>query len=142
MNEKKPKAAEAAFSAKSGELRTLAEETIEFLYHLFQFHSSTSSAKSNINADSTGLYRMAKLFFAVDGIQEGIVFEGKAWIDEKYVPVWKSAKARNADGDAMRGLSRNQICVCTAATKGRSFRDGSTYSRSGTTPRDRDGKGD
>ena len=28
MNEKKPKAAEAAFSAKSGELRTLAEETI------------------------------------------------------------------------------------------------------------------
>ena len=28
MNEKKPKAAEAAFSAKSGELRALAEETI------------------------------------------------------------------------------------------------------------------
>lgn len=193
MNEKKPKAAEAAFSAKSGELRTLAEETItewfnekhrargeaevafvnsivpescphcgsarirkdgfgkktgirvyecmepscgrkfgpltgtvfdskkipisetiEFLYHLFQFHSSTSSAKSNMNADSTGLYRVAKLFLAAEGIQDGIAFEGKVWIDEKYVPVWKSAKARNADGDAMRGLSRNQLCICTA----------------------------
>lgn len=89
-------------------------ETIEFLYHLFQFHSSTSSAESNMNADSTGLYRMAKLFLAVDGIQEGIVFGGRVWIDEKYVPVWKSAKARNADGDTMRGLSRNQLCVCTA----------------------------
>jgi transposase-like protein len=193
MNEKKPKAAEAAFSAKSGELRALAEETItewfnekhrarseaevafvnsvvpgscphcgsarirkdgfnkktgirvyecldpgcgrkfgpltgtvfdskkipisetiEFLYHLFQFHSSTSSAKSNMNADSTGLYRVAKLFLAAEGIQDGIAFEGKVWIDEKYVPVWKSAKARNADGDAMRGLSRNQLCICTA----------------------------
>ena len=162
MNEKKPKAAEAAFSAESGELRALAEETItewfnekrrarsgagvafvnsvvpescphcgparirkdgfgkragirvyeclapgcgrrfgpltgtvfgskkmpisetiEFLCHLFQFHSSTSSAESNMNADSTGLYRVAKLFLAVDGIQEGIVFGGRARLEGK-----------------------------------------------------------
>lgn len=89
-------------------------ETIEFLYHLFQFHGSTSSAESNMNANSTGLYHMAKLFLAVDGIQDGIVFGGRVWIDEKYVPVWKSAKAMNADGDAICGLSRNQLCICTA----------------------------
>lgn len=89
-------------------------ETIEFLYHLFQFHSSTSSAESNMNADSTGLYRVAKLFLAVDGIQEGIVFKGKVWIDEKYVPVWKSKRANKASGGAKRGLSRNQLCICTA----------------------------
>nr|MCR5491630.1 hypothetical protein [Bacilli bacterium] len=40
MNKEKPKAAEAAFSAKSGELRTLAEETIEFPCHLLQLHGS------------------------------------------------------------------------------------------------------
>jgi len=193
MNEKKPKAAEAAFSAKSKELGSLADETItewfnekhrartdkeiaftnsivpescphcgsarfrkdgfnkktgirvyeclnpgcgrkfgpltgtvfdskkipvsetiEFLYHLFQFHSSTSSAASNMNADSTGLYRVAKLFLAVEGIQDGTVFGGKVWIDEKYVPIWKSKKAKNGSGDAMRGLSRNQLCVATA----------------------------
>lgn len=89
-------------------------ETIEFLYHLFQFHSSTSSAESNMNADSTGLYRVAKLFLAVDGIQEGIVFGGKVWIDEKYVPVWKSKRKAHPDGKAIRGLSRNQLCIATA----------------------------
>lgn len=193
MNEKKPKAAEAAFSAESGELRALAEETItewfdekhrarseaevafvnsivpescphcgsarirkdgfgkrtgirvyeclnpdcgskfgpltgtifdskkipisetiEFLYHIFQFHSSTSSAESNMNADSTGLYRVAKLFLAIDGFQDGIVFHGKVWIDEKYVPAWKSRRESHPDGKAIRGLSRNQLCIVTA----------------------------
>jgi len=86
-------------------------ETIEFLYHLFQFHSPTSSAESNMNADSTGLYRVAKLFLAVDGIRDGIAFRGRVWIDEKYVPAWKS---RNGSGHAKRGLSGNQFCIATA----------------------------
>lgn len=89
-------------------------ETIEFLYHVFQFHSSTSSAHSNMNARSTGLYRVAKLFLALDGIQDGIVFPGTAWIDEKYVRKWPSKSERLPDGKKIRGLSRNQYCICTA----------------------------
>lgn len=86
-------------------------ETVEFLYHLFQFHSSTSSAKSNMNADSTGLYRVVKLFLAAEEIQDGIAFEDKVLIDEKYVPIWKSNRAKKASGGETKGLpdKRNPI---------------------------------
>ena len=88
-------------------------EWIEFLVHLFQFHSVRTAAFDNRNAVTTGLYWLSKVFLVVDGVQSGIVFSGKVWIDETYFPRWKSESAAK-NGRLLRGLSRNQFCVCSA----------------------------
>ena len=88
-------------------------EWIEFLVHLFQFHSIRTTAFDNRNAITTGLYWLSKVFLVVDDIQSDIVFSGKVWIDETYFPRWKSESATK-DGKLLNGLSRNQFCVCSA----------------------------
>ena len=88
-------------------------EWIEFLVHLFQFHSVRTTAFDNRNAVTTGLYWLSKVFLVVDDIQSDIVFSGKVWIDETYFPRWKSESATK-DGKLLNGLSRNQFCVCSA----------------------------
>lgn len=88
-------------------------EWVEFLVHLFQFHSVRTSAFDNRNADSTGFYWLSKIFLAVDGVQEGVVFSGDVWIDETYFPRWRSL-GETRGGKGLRGLSRNQFCVCSA----------------------------
>ena len=52
-------------------------EWIEFLVHLFQFHSIRTTAFDNRNAVTTGLYWLSKVFLVVDDIQSDIVFSGK-----------------------------------------------------------------
>lgn len=88
-------------------------EWIEFLVHLFQFHSVRTSAFDNRNAVTTGLYWLSKAFLVVDDIQLGVAFSGRAWIDETYFPRWKS-ESSTKNGKMLRGLSRNQFCVCSA----------------------------
>lgn len=88
-------------------------EWVEFLADLFQFHSVGTSAFGNRNADSTGYYWLDKIFLVVDGAQDGIVFDKTAYVDETYFPRWRS-KAEKKDGKGLRGLSRNQFCVCSA----------------------------
>ena len=88
-------------------------EWVEFLLHLFQFHSVRTSAFDNRNADSTGFYWLSKAFLVVDGIQDEIVLSGDVFIDETYFPRWKSG-TETKGGRRLRGLSRNQFCVCSA----------------------------
>lgn len=88
-------------------------EWIEFLVHLFQFHSVKTSSIDNRNAVTTGLYWLSKVFLVVDDIQSDIVFSGKVWIDETYFPRWKSESVTK-NGKLLNGLSRNQFCVCSA----------------------------
>ena len=92
-------------------------EWVEFLVHLFEFHSVATSAEDNRNADSTGRYWLNKVFLVLGDYQEGVSFSDVVWIDEAYVPVWKSEKAKGGGKD-LRGLSRNQCCIMTA-TDGR-----------------------
>lgn len=88
-------------------------EWIEFLVHLFQFHSVRTSSFDNRNCETTGLYWLSKVFLVVDDIQSGITLSGKVWIDETYFPRWES-QSYSKDGKLLRGLSRNQFCVCSA----------------------------
>ena len=88
-------------------------EWIEFLVHLFQFHSVKTASLDNRNADSTGRYWLSKVFAVVEGIQEGVSLSGDVWIDETYFPKWRS-ESETRRGKRLRGLSRNQFCVLTA----------------------------
>ena len=88
-------------------------EWVEFLVHIFQFHSIRTSSFDNRNAEDTGFYWLSKVFAVVDGFQDGTILSGRVWIDETYFPRWKT-ESISSDGKLLRGLSRNQYCVCSA----------------------------
>lgn len=53
-----------------------------------------------------------RVFATVDGYQDGIVLEGRVWIDEAYIA---DADLAKGPGEARRrGLSRQQLCIAVA----------------------------
>ena len=89
-------------------------EWIEYLLHLFEFHSITSSSRDNRNAYSTGKYWLVKVFSVLKYYQENIVLEGNVYLDETFFTVRKSDILRRPDGKEYRGISRNKLCVACA----------------------------
>jgi predicted RNA-binding Zn-ribbon protein involved in translation (DUF1610 family) len=95
-------------------------EWVEYLSHLFELHRVATSASDNRNADSTGRYWLAKVFMVLRGYQDPIVFSGRVWADETYVPRWKTEWITN-DGKELRGLSRNQFAIYSLTDGDRCF---------------------
>ena len=89
-------------------------EWVEYLIHLFEYHSVTSAASDNRNDGHTGFYWLEKVFFVLRGFQDSIMLGDLVWIDETYVGVLRPDLSLRDDGKRKRGLSENQICVCTA----------------------------
>lgn len=85
-------------------------EWIEYLIHLFEFHSIRTSARDNRNAESTGKYWLLKVFSVLEDIQKDVVLEGTIYLDETYFPVIKN-KVIKKNGKKLRGISRNKIGV-------------------------------
>jgi len=93
-------------------------EWIEYLMHLFEFHSIRSSARDNRNANSTGKYWLIKVFAVLEDIQDKVMLSGDIYLDEMYFPVVKHKEILK-DGKKLRGISRNKIAVASAYdTKG------------------------
>ena len=88
-------------------------EWIEYLIHLFEFHSVTTSARDNRNAVSTGRYWLIKVFTVLENIQDDIVLEDTIYLDEMFFPVAKS-KEIIKNGKKLRGISRNKLAVAVA----------------------------
>lgn len=88
-------------------------EWIEYLLHLFEFHSIVTSARDNRNAKTTGFYWLRKVFAVLDGCQKGVVLEGTVWLDETFVSVDKPDRV-SKDGKSLRGISRNKLAIATA----------------------------
>ncbi len=89
-------------------------EWIEYLLHLFEFHSITSSARDNRNAYSTGRYWLIKVFSVLKNYQNDILLEGNVYLDETFFTRIESKKERRPDGKEYRGISRNKLCVACA----------------------------
>ena len=51
-------------------------EWIEYLIHLFEFHSIRSSARDNRNSESTDKYWLVKVFAILEDIQKDVILEG------------------------------------------------------------------
>ena len=88
-------------------------EWFEFLLHLFEFHSIRTSSYDNRNSNSTGTYRLFKVFEVLKNIQEDIVLEGKIYLDETYFPKIKSQNII-INGKKLRGISTNKLGVAVA----------------------------
>ena len=89
-------------------------EWIEYLIHLFEFHSITTASRDNRNAHSTGRYWLYKVFTVLRTFQDNVILEGSIYFDETFFTVIESKKARKADGGEYRGISRNKLCVAAA----------------------------
>ncbi len=88
-------------------------EWVEFLIHLFEFHSIRTSSRDNRNASPTGKYWLTKVFEVIKGFQDGIVLSGEIVFDETYFSVVHSERTvRN--GKLLRGISRDKICIAVA----------------------------
>lgn len=88
-------------------------EWFEFLLHLFEFHSIKTSSYDNRNSNSTGTYRLFKIFEVLKNVQEDIVLEGKVYLDETYFPKIKSHNII-INGKKLRGISANKLGVAVA----------------------------
>lgn len=86
-------------------------EWVEWLFHLFEFHSLRTSAWDNRNADTTGKYWLMKVFEALGGSQDGVVLSGRVYEDETSVRLVSKALRRKPDGKMYRGISRNRISI-------------------------------
>lgn len=86
-------------------------EWMEFLLHLFEFHSITSSARDNRNAGSTGDYWLTKIFAVLRHIQDEIVLGPAVIIDEMSVREISGALIVDERGRKLRGNSRNRINI-------------------------------
>jgi transposase-like protein len=91
-------------------------EWIEYLLHLFEYHSIKSSAYDNRNVSSTGTYwlrKVFKVFKVLKGIQDDIMLDGTIYLDETYIPKIQHETVTK-DGKKLRGISRNKLGVCVA----------------------------
>lgn len=86
-------------------------EWIEYLLHLSEFHSITSSSRDNRNACSTGRYWLYKVFSILKHYQDDILLEGKITLDETFFSVKPSKEKRHRNGLKLKGISGNKLCV-------------------------------
>ena len=107
-----------SFSALTGAVfedrKIPISEWIEYLIHLFEFHSITTSARDNRNAYSTGRYWLFKVFAVLKDVQQDVILEGNVYLDETFFTVVESKKEHKDNGKEYRGISRNKLCVAAA----------------------------
>lgn len=95
-------------------------EWIEYLLHLFEFHSISSTAYDNRNASSTGKYWLYKVFSVLENIQDEVVLNGIIYLDETYLTkINREIETKN--GKKLRGISRNKIGVGVACNGDKSI---------------------
>ena len=92
-------------------------EWMEYCLNLFRHVSITADSWNNKNAFTTSKYWLQKLFLTLEGVQNGIVLADYVWLDETFYSVRSEDIVRKEDGDKLRGVSRNQICIGVATDK-------------------------
>lgn len=88
-------------------------EWIEYLLHLFEYHSIVTASRDNRNSSSTGHYWLEKVFLTLKNCQKDVVLKNNVYLDEIFFPVIKS-KVVTKNGKKLRGISKNKICVAVA----------------------------
>lgn len=92
-------------------------EWMEYCFNIFRYVSLNAGSWNNKNAFSTSKYWLRKLFLTLSDYQDDIILSGDIWIDETYYAVLMRDRVTNDDGNQLRGLSRNQICIGAATNK-------------------------
>lgn len=96
-------------------------EWMEYCLNLFRHVSITADSWNNKNAFATSRYWIKKLFLTLDGVQDGVVLSDTVWFDETFYSVRAENIIKKENGDKLRGISRNQICIGVATDKKRTL---------------------
>jgi transposase-like protein len=99
------------------EHRISISEWMEYCLNLFRHVSINAGSWNNKNDFKTSRYWLQKLFLILDGIQDDIVLSEYVWLDETFYSVRSEDIVRKDNGDKLRGLSQNQICIGVATDK-------------------------
>ena len=99
------------------EHRISISEWMEYCMNVFRHVSITASSWNNKNTFLTSRYWLQKLFLTLEGVQSDVVLSGKVWLDETFYTVRSEDIVRKDDGNKLRGLSQNQICIGVATDK-------------------------
>ena len=92
-------------------------EWMEYCLNLFRHVSITADSWSNKNAFATSRYWLQKLFLTLETVQKGIVLRDRVWLDETFYTVRSEDIVHKENGDKLRGLSQNQLCIGVATDK-------------------------
>ena len=92
-------------------------EWMEYCLNLFRHVSISADSWNNKNAFKTSRYWLRKLFLTLENAQDNIVLSGNVWFDETFYTVRSENIVRKDDGNKLRGLSQNQICIGGATDK-------------------------
>ena len=92
-------------------------EWMEYCLNLFRHVSITASSWNNKNAFTTSRYWLQKLFLTLENSQDTVVLSDCIWLDETFYTVRSEDIVRKDNGDKLRGLSQNQICIGVATDK-------------------------
>lgn len=99
------------------EHRVSISEWMEYCLNLFRHVSITVDSWNNKNAFTTSRYWLQKLFLTLESVQDSIVLANRVWLDETFYSVRSEDIVRKENGDKLRGLSQNQICIGVATDK-------------------------
>ena len=92
-------------------------EWIEYCLNIFRYVSLNADSWNNRNAISTSKYWLEKLFLTLENTQDDIMLSDTVWLDETYYALMMRDRKRDQNGNLMRGLSRNQICIGVATDR-------------------------
>jgi transposase-like protein len=99
------------------EHRISISEWMEYCLNLFRHVSITADSWSNKNAFATSRYWLEKLFLTLETVQDSIVLTDRVWLDETFYTVRCEDIVRKEDGNKLRGISQNQLCIGVATDK-------------------------
>ena len=92
-------------------------EWIEYCLNIFRYVSLNADSWNNRNAISTSKYWLEKLFLTLENTQNSVVLEFTVSLDETYYSIMMRDRKRDENGNLLRGLSRNQICIGVATDR-------------------------
>jgi transposase-like protein len=99
------------------EHRISISEWTDYCLNLFHHVSITADSWNNKNDFKTSRYWLQKLFLTLEGVQDNIVLSGKVWLDETFYSVRSEDIVRKDNGNKLKGLSINQLCIGVATDR-------------------------
>jgi hypothetical protein len=92
-------------------------EWIEYLLNIFRYVSVNADSWNNRNAFTTSRYWLEKLFLLLETNKNTLVLTDKVWFDETFYSVRNEDIQHTKEGNKLRGLSVNQMCIGVACDK-------------------------
>ena len=92
-------------------------EWIDYILNICRYVSINADSWNNRNAFTTSRYWLEKLFLVLESYQKSIKLTDQVWFDETFYSVRNEDITRTKEGNKLRGLSYNQMCIGVACDK-------------------------